>query len=125
MVHRLTNADPEFAADFDAFIARDRDDGADVGGAVTAIVRAVRAEGFAALQRYTTEFDRFDLTGENLRVSAGEIDVAEAECDKEDRAALDFAAAQALAKRVLSLSSSAEITELLREQVPAPATFAY
>ena len=39
--------------------------------------------------------------------------------------ALDFAAAQALAKRVLSLSSSAEITELLRERVPAPATFAY
>lgn len=94
MVHRLTNADPEFAADFDAFIARDRDDGADVGGAVTAIVRAVRAEGFAALQRYTNEFDRFDLTGENLRVSAGEIDAAEAECDKEDLAALDFAAAR-------------------------------
>ena len=39
--------------------------------------------------------------------------------------ALDFAAAQALAKRVLALSSSAEITELLRERVPAPATFAY
>ena len=94
MVHRLTNADPEFAADFDAFIARDRDDGADVGGAVTAIVRAVRAEGFAALQRYTTEFDRFDLTGENLRVSAWEIDAAEAECDKGDLAALDFAAAR-------------------------------
>lgn len=94
MVYRLTNADPDFAADFDAFIAKDRDDGADVGGVVSAILADVRANGFPALQRYTREFDRFELTGETLRISSGEIDAAEAECDADDLAALDFAAAR-------------------------------
>ena len=94
MVYRLTNADPGFAAAFEAFIAKDRDDGADVGGVVTAVIKAVRAEGFPALQRYTKEFDRFDLTGETLRISSREIDAAEAECDADDLAALDFAAAR-------------------------------
>lgn len=94
MAYRLTNADPDFAADFDAFIAKDRDDGADVGGVVAAVIKAVRAEGFSALQRYTKEFDRFELTGETLRISSGEIDAAEAECDADDLAALDFAAAR-------------------------------
>lgn len=94
MAYRLTNADPDFAAAFDAFIAKDRDDGADVGGVVTAVIKAVRTEGFPALQRYTKEFDRFELTGETLRISSREIDAAEAECDADDLAALDFAAAR-------------------------------
>ncbi len=94
MVHRLTSADPGFAADFAAFIAKDRDDGADVAGAVAAIIASVRADGFAALRRYTEAFDRFALTETSLRVSDAEIDAAEAACDAEDLAALDFAAAR-------------------------------
>ena len=45
---------------------------------LAAIIAAVRAEGFAALQRYTEEFDRFALTADNVRVSPAEIDAAEA-----------------------------------------------
>lgn len=39
--------------------------------------------------------------------------------------ALDLASAKTLAKQALSLSHSAEITQLLHEQAPEPATFAY
>lgn len=94
MVLRLTNTDPAFAADFDAFLAKDRDDGADVSGVVAAVIASVRAEGFDALRRYTSEFDRFELTEETLCVSPEEIDAAEAACDAEDLKALDFAAAR-------------------------------
>ena len=39
--------------------------------------------------------------------------------------ALDLASAKTLAKQALSLSHSADITQLLHEQAPEPATFAY
>ena len=94
MARRLDIADPGFDAAFDAFLTQDRDDGADVAGAVSAIIAAVRAEGFEALARYTRAFDHYDLTEQNLRVSADEIASAEAACAPEDLKALDFAAAR-------------------------------
>ncbi len=92
MVVRLSNSSDNFAAAFAAFIAKDRDDGADVSAVVREVIAAVCAGGVDALKTYTKKFDGFDLTDANLRVTAEEIDAAEAACDKADLAALDFAA---------------------------------
>ncbi len=94
MAIRLDTSDAGFAAAFDAFVAKDRDGGRDVSASVRGVIEAVRADGFAALQRFTREFDRFELTGENLRIGPREIDEAEAACDKADLETLDFAAAR-------------------------------
>ena len=94
MAVRLKSAEPGFEAAFDSFVAKDRDDGADVSGVVAQVIAAVRAEGFKAVERYTRDFDRFDLTEDTARVSAEEIAQAEAACDADDLEALDFAAAR-------------------------------
>ena len=91
MARRLSSSAADFEAAFAAFLAEDRDDGADVGAVVRDIITATRAEGFEALQRYTKKFDGFALTENNLRVSSEEIDRAEAACDAGDLEALDFA----------------------------------
>lgn len=92
MAFRLNSAAKDFNAAFNAFVMRDRDEGADVAGAVRDIIAGVRKNGFAALQDYTRQFDKFELTEDNICVSAGEIDRAEAACDKDELKALDFAA---------------------------------
>ncbi len=92
MVLRLHSADAGFAASFDAFIAHDRDGGADVSAVVRDMIASVRRDGLDAVKDYTKRFDRFDLTDTNLAVNAAEIDAAEAACDVEDLNALDFAA---------------------------------
>ncbi len=94
MVKRMNSADAGFKQAFDAFIAQDREGGADVAAVVRDIIAAVRADGLAAVKTYTQKFDGFALTDDNLAVSAEEIDRAEAACDADDLAALDFAAAR-------------------------------
>ena len=94
MAVRLTGSEPGFEAAFDAFVAQDRDDGADVSGVVAQVIAAVRAEGFEAVKRYTRDFDRFALTEGTVRVSPEETAQAEAACDPADLDALDFAAAR-------------------------------
>lgn len=92
MVRRLNTTDADFAAEFGAFLAKDRDGGADVSAVVREVIAAVRAKGFDALKTYTAKFDGFELTDASLRVTAAEIDAAEASCDQDDLAALDYAA---------------------------------
>jgi histidinol dehydrogenase len=92
MVKRMNSADAGFKEAFDAFIAQDREVGADVAAVVRDIIKAVRADGLTALKTYTQKFDGFALTDDNIAVSAEEIDRAEAACDADDLAALDFAA---------------------------------
>lgn len=94
MVLRLNIDDTNFAAAFSAFVAKDRDGGANVSGVVRDVIAAVREDGFAALQAYTAKFDEFELKEQNLRVSPAEIDAAEAACNAQDLEALDFAAAR-------------------------------
>ncbi len=94
MVLRLKSKDAGFAAAFDAFVAKDRDGGADVSAVVRDVIADVRKDGVGALKSYTQKFDGFALSNANLRVTEAEIDAAEAACDKEDLAALDFAAAR-------------------------------
>ncbi len=92
MVLRLDNASSDFVTAFDAFIAKDRDDGADVSTVVCDVIANVRELGITAVNEFTAKFDGFSLTDENLRVAPDEIDRAEAACDADDLKALDFAA---------------------------------
>jgi histidinol dehydrogenase len=92
MAKRMNSADAGFKQAFDAFIMQDREGGADVAAVVRDIIKAVRADGLAAVKTFTQKFDGFALTDDNLAVSAEEIDRAEAACDADDLAALDFAA---------------------------------
>lgn len=94
MVLRLKSKDAGFAAAFDAFVAKDRDGGADVSAVVREVIANLRAGGLDALKSFTQKFDGFALSDASLRVTEAEIDAAEAACDKEDLAALDFAAAR-------------------------------
>ncbi len=92
MVRRLNLADKNFERDFAAFLALDRDDGADVAGAVAQIVASVRKDGMVAVVALTRKFDGLDPDQTPLRVGADEIEEAVSACDAEDLAALEFAA---------------------------------
>jgi len=111
MVKRLNSKGLRFKEAFDAFLAQDRDDGADVSAVVRDIISAVRTDGLAAVQRYTKEFDGFELTDENIAISAEEIDRAEAACEPEDLAALDFAAARIRSYHEKQLPSDVRYTD--------------
>ncbi|MBV0891701.1 histidinol dehydrogenase [Paracoccus sp. Z118] len=90
----LSTTDPDFEARFAALLAAKREDSADVGDAVAAIIRDVRARGDAALIDLTTRFDRLTLTPDQLRFTPEEIDAAAAQVSPQDAEALDLAAAR-------------------------------
>lgn len=96
MPQRLYSTDKNFVETFDAFAMQSREGsgGADVSDVVRDIIVSVRRDGVQALQSYTSKFDRFELTPENIRVTRDEVEDAEAACDWDDLAALDFAAAR-------------------------------
>ncbi|MBB1497522.1 histidinol dehydrogenase [Paracoccus sp. MC1862] len=88
----LSTTDADFEARFAAMLSAKREDAADVGDAVAAIIADVRARGDAALVELTARFDRLELTAEGLRFSPAEIEAAAAQVSSEDRAALELAA---------------------------------
>lgn len=92
MVRRLNTADAEFDREFDAFLALDRDGGANVAAAVAEIIAAVRGSGISAVAALTRKFDRLDVDQKSVQVGAAEIDRAVDGCDAEDLSALKFAA---------------------------------
>ena len=71
-------------------LRREAAEGPDVGAAVSAILRAVRQEGDAALRRYAREFDQAELT--DLEVPAGRLQAAAADLPADLRAILEEAA---------------------------------
>ncbi|HET6194304.1 MAG TPA: histidinol dehydrogenase, partial [Acetobacteraceae bacterium] len=89
---RLATSDPGFDAAFAALVEQARDTTEAVGPAVAAIIADVRAEGDAALLRYTERHDRLALTPGRLRIDAGEIDAAVAGIAPDVAAALELAA---------------------------------
>ena len=89
---RLSTADPDFAAAFDALLAEARETTERVDQAVAAIIADVRARGDAALCEYTVRFDRLALTPGRLRIAGEEIDAAVAGIPGELADALDLAA---------------------------------
>ncbi|HXU99356.1 MAG TPA: histidinol dehydrogenase [Caulobacteraceae bacterium] len=93
-MRRLGAADPGFAADFAAFLATPRGTPAKVEAMVAEVIGAVRAEGLAAVLRFTRQFDGVELDEVSLRVSADEIAAGAAACPEKVREALAFAAAR-------------------------------
>ncbi len=71
-------------------LRREAAEGPDVGAAVSAILRAVRQEGDAALRRYAKEFDQAELT--DLEVPASRLQAAAADLPADLRAILEEAA---------------------------------
>ncbi|MBX3463511.1 MAG: HEAT repeat domain-containing protein [Planctomycetes bacterium] len=70
---RLDARAADFETAFAAFLAKDRDSGADVDGVVRDIIADVRRRGDAAVLEYTARFDRLTLTPQTLRFSPQEI----------------------------------------------------
>ena len=91
MVLRLNKTDTDFDSDFARLLNMKREQDEDVNLAVSNIIYDVRERGDAALCDHTKRFDRNDMTPSMLRVSADEIDRAEAECEQETLQALDIA----------------------------------
>ena len=83
----LNSADTDFSDRFVALQSMKREQDADVHADVSAIIDAVRTDGDDALVAYTKKFDRLDLKQTDMRVSAAEIDAAEAACARNARGA--------------------------------------
>jgi histidinol dehydrogenase len=93
-VIRLATMDRGFEEAFTALLGQARETTETVDQAVAAIIAEVRAEGDAALLRYTQRFDRLALTADRLRVGADEIEAAAAGIEPSLMAALDLAASR-------------------------------
>ena len=91
---RLDARDAGFAAAFDALVDDRRETSVDVARDVSTIVRAVRADGDAALHAFTQKLDRHDLNETGWRVDAADCATAFDQLEPELRAALDLAAAR-------------------------------
>jgi histidinol dehydrogenase len=91
MPTRLDARTPDFAGRFRAFLDTKREASADVEATVRAIIADVIERGDDALLEYTRKFDRVDINAANLTVSATEIDLAHAACDRRALDALTFA----------------------------------
>ncbi|HET7882296.1 MAG TPA: histidinol dehydrogenase, partial [Acetobacteraceae bacterium] len=89
---RLATTDPGFEPAFAALVEQARDTTENVGPPVAAIIAGVRADGDAALLRYTAQFDRLTLTADRLRIGSDEIDAAMAGIAPDVSSALDLAA---------------------------------
>src|SRR6202158_6564897 len=88
---RIDTRSSDFAARFDAFLATKREVSADIEKATRAIVDDGADRGDAALIEATRKFDRLELSPEDLRVSAGEVEAAVKACDARTLDALKFA----------------------------------
>ncbi len=88
---RLDSQSADFAARFSAFLDVKREAAQDVEATVRGIIADVKSRGDGALADYTAKFDRADLGKMGLRVTAAEIDAAEAKCKPEALAALKLA----------------------------------
>ena len=94
MARRLDAQEAGFASAFATLISAKRETEDDVAAAVRAIIMDVRYRGDAALIELGERFDRMSLTTATLRLTAAEIDAAEAQCSKAALEALDIAAAR-------------------------------
>ena len=88
---RLDTRSSDFGARFHEFLGTKREAAEDVESTVRAIVTDVAKRGDAALIELSKKFDRVDLNAASLRVSAAEIDAANAQCEGGTLAALRLA----------------------------------
>jgi len=108
---RLDTSDDKFERSFVALLAQARETTESVDQAVATIVADVRAEGDAALLRYTARFDRQALTAKQLRIRTDEIDAAVASVSPALMAALDLAATRIEAFHRLQMPADAQVTD--------------
>lgn len=92
MTQRLTTTAPDFAAAFTDLVDARREADEDVSRDVTAILKAVRANGDAALADYTQRFDHHDLNVTGWAVTAAETRAALDTLSTPLRDALELAA---------------------------------
>ena len=88
---RLDTRSSDFGARFHEFLGTKREAAEDVESTVRAIVAGVARRGDAALIELSKKFDRIDLNAALLRVSAAEIEAANAQCEGGTLAALRLA----------------------------------
>ncbi len=88
----LDSAQPGFEEAFARLLGAKREEAEDVDATVAGIIADVRARGDTVLLELTRRFDRMDLSADGLAVTPAEVDVAIAEVDPADRAALVLAA---------------------------------
>lgn len=88
----LEQASDDFEARFAAFLTTKREVSEDVNAVVKTIIEDVRARGDAALAEYSQKFDGLDFATTPMRVTAAEIDAAEASVSREVLDALKLAA---------------------------------
>jgi histidinol dehydrogenase len=79
---RLDARAPDFAARFRALLDTKREAASDVEAVVRAILADVAARGDAALIELTRKHDRVALDAAGLKVTADEIEIAYAACDR-------------------------------------------
>jgi len=94
MAARLTTSDPGFEDQFARFLGTKRENAADVGRAVAAIIEDVRTRGDAALVEFTRRFDRHSLEPAALRIDPACVAQAAGKCDARTIEALEFAHAR-------------------------------
>ncbi|MDB5458104.1 MAG: Histidinol dehydrogenase [Caulobacter sp.] len=91
-MRRFNASDPGFAAAFAAFLDERRGAPDDVDSAARYVIEAVKAEGLAAVLRFTKQFDKVELTEQTIRVTAEEIEAGAAAASPQVREAIAFAA---------------------------------
>lgn len=90
---RLNAADPGFAAAFNAYISAPRgNDTGDVRDTVAQIITDVRERGGRAVKHYTRQFDSLDIDEAALTSPKVDLDTLAADCPRDVRDAIDFAA---------------------------------
>ncbi|MDE3016074.1 MAG: histidinol dehydrogenase [Pseudomonadota bacterium] len=89
---RLTTREEDFGSVFHRFLNTREEQSQQVGSVVAGIIARVRANGDKALLSYTRQFDRFDATPQNIRVTPEEIASALSLCAPELMTSLKVAA---------------------------------
>ncbi len=113
MPQRLDIRDANFTAQFKTFLYS-RDAGEkQVSDTVSQILARVKAEGDSALLAYTTQFDRYEATLENIRVTPQEIATALSLCAPELMKSLKVAAARIKDYSVRQLPQDLDYTDEL------------
>ncbi|MBK4217100.1 histidinol dehydrogenase [Paracoccus caeni] len=108
---KLNSTDADFEARFAEMLSAKREDSADVGDTVSAIIADVRARGDEALCELTAKFDGMELSPEGLRFSPEEIAEQVAKVSTEDRAALQLAAERIRAYHARQIPDDASWTD--------------
>jgi histidinol dehydrogenase len=110
---RLDSRAADFTASFRAFLAAKRETMADVEAAVRSIIADVSLRGDVALVEYSRRFDQVDLDQVGLKVTADDIDIAYAACDRKALDALAFARDRIEAYHRRQLPSDDRFTDAL------------